>query len=208
MSSDTSQPTKGKRKLPAPAKKKPKDPKSRRLKGSLKKPAVQSERKQTAATRKNQPDPAATFMRDYLKQLRAMRKGSPPTRSEIEQSVQKWERECAGLKTEIKETETFAKQRKREIDEWKQWYNGVAKIDKSEEWAKLEAEIAWRGQQINDAQQKIDQLYEKHLAAQTQLEMARHWLIAYDHGILDKPLQEDPRYVALMAAPKTATKKT
>lgn len=187
MNNDTSQPT---------------------AKGKHKKPPAQNKRKQTAAAEKKQPDPAAKFLKDYLKQLKAGRKGSPPTRAELEQGAQTWERECAGLKAEIKETEAFAKRRKREIDEWKQWYNGVAKIDKSEEWAKLKAEIAWRAQQINDAQQKIDRLYEKYLAAQTQLEIARHWLIAYDHGILDKPLKEDPRFLTLAAVPKTATKKT
>lgn len=199
-----------KRNKPAPVKKKPKQPQAKQVKSSLKKPPApaQSQRKPSGAVGKRQPDPAEKFMKDYLKQLLAGRKGSRLTRAEIEQDVQKWERECAERKAEVKEAEALAKKRKREIDEWKQWYHGIPKIDKSEEWAKLEVEIAWRAQEINDAQNKINQLYEQHLAVQTQLEMARHWLIAYDHGILDKPLQEDPRYVALMAAPKTATKKT
>jgi hypothetical protein len=209
MNNNRSQPaSKGKRNKPASAKNKPTHSGAKRAKNSPPKSPAQSKRKQTVAARKKQPDPAAKFMKEYLKQLRAVRKGSLPTRAELEQGVQKWEHECAGLKAEVKKAEALAKKRKREIDEWKQWYNGIPKIDKSEEWAKLEAEIAWRAHEINDAQNKINQLYEQHLAAQTQLEMARHWLIAYDHGILEKPLKEDPRYVALMAAPKTATKKT
>jgi hypothetical protein len=206
MSNDTSQPTKGKRKLPAATKKKPGDPKSRHSKGSLDKPAVQRKRKQTALTGKHQAGPAAKYLRDYLKQLRAMRKGGAPTRAEIEQGVKTWESQIADLKAEIKQSEALAKKRKREIDDWKQWYHGIGKIDRSEEWAKLEAEIAWRAQEINAAQKKINQLYEKHLQVQTQLEMARHWLIAYDHGILDKPLEEDPRYVQILQWQTTGTK--
>ena len=156
---------------------------------------------------KKPSDPGEKFRTDYLKQLRAEHRGGAPTAEEIQQQIGDAEEAVTQLKAEIDAAKALSKKRKQEIDEWKLWYNGIAKIDKSVEWAKLEIEIAWRATEINDLHLTIGTLYEQHLAAKTRLEMARQRQTAFAHGALEKPLTEDPRYVQLMHARSIPAKK-
>lgn len=157
--------------------------------------------------RQKPTDPGEKFRQDYLKQLRAEHRGGAPTAEEIERQISDAEDAVTRLKTEIDAAKALSTKRKQEIDEWKLWYNGLAKIDKSAEWAKLEAEIAWRAAEINDLHLSVGTLYEQHLAAKTRLEMAHQRQAAFASGALAKPLAEDPRYVQLMRPQALPAKK-
>lgn len=145
-------------------------------------------------------NPAEEYLKNYLNLLQEERKDNTPTLHDIKLAIQTSEDECARIKAEINRREALINQRKQEIKDWKAWYNGSPKIDKSEEWAKMDVEIAWRASEIQSLQAEVDRLFESMYPAKTQLEIARHRLVAYELGFLEKPLSEDPRYVGIHEA--------
>ena len=144
--------------------------------------------------------PAEEFLKKYLNSLHHERSKSPPSLFEIEGDIASCEEACERIKTEIKRREKLISRWKQEIKEWKSWYNGSPKIDKSEEWAKMDAEVQWRSIEIQSSQVVINGLYESLYPAKTELEVARHRLIAHTQGCLERPLREDPRYLGILQA--------
>lgn len=138
----------------------------------------------------------ATELRRQLKKERA---GPPPSAEALEATIQEAQAQVDSIQAEINEAKSLAKKRKREIHEWKLWYQGLPGIDKTAEWAKLQNEIDWRAAEIRSLEEQISGLENEKWNATGRLEMAKQSLEALNAGVYDRPLDEDPRLVALQS---------
>ncbi len=98
---------------------------------------------------------------------------------------------------QIDEAKDLAGSRKDEISGWKLWYNGLPEIDKTEPRKKLEFEVSWRSKEIDEMEKKIVGLNNDMLAAREKLERAKMKLAAYEEGVHERPMEEDPRLAKL-----------
>lgn len=147
-----------------------------------------------AQARLEQLDRLAVELRDQLEKERAE---GPLAAEALKAAIQDAQAQVDRIQAEINEAKSLAKKRKREIDEWKLWYQGLPGIDKTAEWAKLKNEIDWRGAEINTLQEQISILETKKWTATGVLETARIRLAAFEEGVYDRPLDDDLRLVAL-----------
>ena len=104
----------------------------------------------------------------------------------------RWE-ETEEIEIQIEGAKDQASSRKDEISEWKLWYNGLAEIDKTESMKKLEFEVGWRSKDIGEIEKKIVELQKSLLAAKGRLETARQMLAAFEAGVYEGSMVEDPR---------------
>lgn len=155
-----------------------------------------------AQARVEQLDRLLVELQDQLQKERA---GPPPSAEALEATIQEAQAKVDRIQAVINEAKSLAKKRKREIDEWKLWYQGLPGIDKTAEWAKLQSEINWRGAEIRALEEQISGLETEKWNATGRLEMARQSLEALNAGVYDRPLEEDPRLVALQAEREAAT---
>lgn len=93
-----------------------------------------------------------------------------------------------------------AKRRKKEIDDWKDWYNNLPEEEKEVGLAKLQSEIAWRAAELERLTPKITELLINQANAQGALEVAQQRLSAFEAGIYERPVEEDPRLIAVSNA--------
>jgi hypothetical protein len=139
------------------------------------------------------------------KEVKAERVGSPPASAELHTVIDRTNAEIEAYQRQINAAKALAKKRKREIDEWKQWYQGTGSIDKTVEKARLDVEIDWRGAEINIVEAKIGELETRKWQSRERLELAEQRLAALEAGVYDRPLAEDPRLLDLQAAYQAAT---
>jgi phage shock protein A len=142
----------------------------------------------------------AALLEQLLGDLRAEHAAGPPERAALAHAIATAEGEVARLAAEIERRKAQAKQYKREVDGWKQWYHGQPAISRLPQLAKLQAEIMWRSGAIAGLEAQIGALYTAHSAAHSALEVARRQLDALDAGIYERPISEDPRILDVMAA--------
>ncbi len=135
---------------------------------------------------------------DMRKQFEAERAGGPPTRAGLQAALEQAEDDIERLEAETEKAKQQSKKRKREIDEWKAWYNNQAGIDKTAARAKLDSEITWRAAEINALEARIAQLVADDLEAEGRVEQARHQMTALEAGVYDRPIKEDPRLVGVL----------
>ena len=134
-----------------------------------------------------------------LEALRLEHAQGAPLRHQLIETIARGEAEVAQIVAQLGRTKAKAKQFKREVDDWKQWFHTLPGINRAAQLAKLQGEIQWRSAAIAAAEAQISTLSQAHLAAQDALERARQQLAALDAGIFDRPLSEDPRLLAVMA---------
>jgi hypothetical protein len=133
-------------------------------------------------------------------ELEAERANLPESQAVIEGEILKAKMQLDKVQTKIDKEKNSAKKRKKEIDEWKRWYNSNPHIDKTEARAKLSVEIDWRGQEIASHEAKISQLEAEKLVKMEALEKQNLFLEAYLNGVFDLPVEEDPRLLEAEAA--------
>ncbi len=87
---------------------------------------------------------------------------------------------------------------KRDISDWKQWYNFIADIDKSEQIKRLDIEIRWRAEEIRDLQHKIGALEAKKLETRIFLMQNGQKQQSQEKGLDALPVDEDPRLLSVI----------
>ena len=129
-------------------------------------------------------------------QLEIERAEGVPDLATLEARLTKADRKAEKLATKVIKTKQQSKQRKAEIAEWKLWYDGIGKLDKSEEHTKSLAETWWRSEAIATLESKIIQLEAEQLEALTVVEKIE----AVKAGVYALPVDQDPRVVELEGA--------
>jgi chromosome segregation ATPase len=137
-------------------------------------------------------------------QIEAERREGPPNVAELQATIQAIKDEIEHIQARIEKAKAQAKKRKREIDDWKQWYHTLPGVDRSEEQAKLAAEINWRGAEITARQDEIGVLESQKWAAKERWEKAKQRLSAVEEGVYDRPIEQDPRLLSVQAARQAA----
>ncbi|MFK8102007.1 MAG: hypothetical protein AB8G15_05775 [Saprospiraceae bacterium] len=129
-------------------------------------------------------------MRRHVKEER---KKGPAIEEEITHQLSLAQQELEALSKKITSAKAHSKKRKREIDEWKLWYNGVAQIDKSAELKQLQEEIAWRAAEIAAKEIEISTLLGHSLVAEGKCEQLKLRLEGLSNGIWEGPIDQEPR---------------
>jgi len=132
------------------------------------------------------------------KQLKAERAGGLPTEASLQAALDEAEDRVEQLEARIAKAKGLSKKRKREIDEWKTWYNNQPDIDKTAARAKLDGEIHWRADEIKKLEDQISRRIAKHLDAEGAVEQVRHQMAALEAGVYDRPIKEDPRLIGVL----------
>lgn len=136
-----------------------------------------------------------------LKQQLAAERANPPACQEsIEVEIAQAQIELDKLEAKLTKEKKATKKRKKEIDDWKTWYNSNPHIDKSEALVKLEVEISWRSQEIADHETTIAALEVAKLDAMGELEKRKLQLDAFLEGFYELPVDADPRLIEANAA--------
>ncbi len=132
--------------------------------------------------------------------LEAERSDGIPSLKELEEQLSRAQKYSEKIEAKILKAKGLAKLRKKEIADWKHWYEGVLSVDKSQERAKLQAEILWRSEAIAHQETKISQLESENLDALGKVVQLEEQIEATKAGIYDRPVEEDPRLLELQAA--------
>jgi chromosome segregation ATPase len=134
-----------------------------------------------------------------LEALRIEHAAGAPARQMLVDAIAQAEAKVARLANELGRLKAEAKQYKRQVDDWKQWFHTLPGINRALQLAKLQGEIQWRSAAIAATEAQIAALGAAQIAAQDELERARHQLAALDAGVFSRPISEDPRLLAVMA---------
>jgi chromosome segregation ATPase len=133
-------------------------------------------------------------------QLLEERQNGTPNKSHLQEKIADKKKEIENIQTQIDKAKEQAKKRKREIDDWIQWFHTLATTDRTEEQAKLTVEIDWRGAEINARQDEIGILETQKWDIRKQLEALQQQLLALEEGVYDRPIEEDPRLIHAISA--------
>lgn len=135
-------------------------------------------------------------VRDLEARIKAEHAKGPPDRSRVDHDIAAQQARIDAIQSEIRSAKDLAKRRKREIDEWKEWYARIPEIDKKEEWDKVRSEATWRGTEIGELEGRISALETEKMAAITELEIAQEQLDALSAGVYRTHWKQDPRLLA------------
>lgn len=130
-------------------------------------------------------------------QLTAERAAGPFTRSGLQAEVDQAQAEAERAFHAAEKAKAQARDRKDEIDEWKTWYNSLPEDEKEAGLAKLQSEIKWRAAELEVLTPEISDLLAAQASALGDLELAQQRLSAFEAGVFDRPVEEDPRLVGL-----------
>jgi chromosome segregation ATPase len=136
-------------------------------------------------------------------QLKKEREPDAPTTEELSAQLETTRRQLERLHQQIKDAKAMSKRRKREIDEWKLWFNGLEKPDRSDEVRQLQSEIEWRAQDIARQEARISELNQQALSVEGEAEQIQLRLAAREEGLYKLPLEEDPRFKMAVEARNT-----
>ena len=156
-------------------------------------------RKSKLKAAKEQSKLMRRVVRDLEARVKREHAEPPPERSAVEQGIAAQQARIEAAQSQIRAAKDQAKRRKREIDEWKDWYARIPEIDKQEEWEKLRGEATWRGTEIGELEGRISALEGAKLAAITELEIAQEQLEALNAGVYRGKWKDDPRLTAARA---------
>jgi multidrug efflux pump subunit AcrA (membrane-fusion protein) len=130
-------------------------------------------------------------------QLEAERSAGPFTLSGLQTDVAQAQAEAERAYAAAQRAKAQASKRKDEIDEWKAWYNSRPEDEKEVDMAKLQGEIKWRAAELEVLTPQIRDLLTAQASAAGNLELAQQRLTAFEAGVFEKPIEEDPRFLHL-----------
>lgn len=133
-------------------------------------------------------------------QLKAERAEVPPSLADLNTNIAQAQTAITRIQADIEEGKLRAKKLKLEIDEWKLWYERLPESGKSLGWLKVKIEVDQRAAEIDAVGKQIDQLRLSERQARGELEFAKQRLAAFEAGVHNLPLKEDPRWKSLQAA--------
>jgi chromosome segregation ATPase len=128
-------------------------------------------------------------------QLEAERAAGPFTLGGLKAELAQAQAEVERASAAAEKAKAQARKRKDEIDAWKAWYNGLAEDEQEVGMAKLQSEIKWRAAELETLTPQISDLLATQAQAVGELQLAQQKLIAFEAGVFDRPIEEDPRLV-------------
>ncbi len=131
-------------------------------------------------------------------QILEERAQGPDFEAELTRRLDHAQADLAVLRKKLTAAKAQSKKRKREIDAWKLWYNGLPNLNKSAELAQLNAEIGWRAAEIAAREAEISALYLELLAAEGACEKIKIQIEALRAGASEGPVEEDARIRSLL----------
>lgn len=130
-------------------------------------------------------------------QLEAERAAGPFTLSGLQAEVAQAQAEAERTYTAAQSAKAQASRRKDEIDEWKAWYNSLPEDEKEVGMVKLQSEIKWRAAELEVLTPQIRDLLAAQATAVGNLELAQQRLTAFEAGVFERSIEEDPRFLHL-----------
>lgn len=126
-------------------------------------------------------------------QVEEERKHGPAIESDLDEQLAAVQKKDSSIRKEIKTAKEHCKTRKTEIEDWRQWFGTLSKIDKSEELRQMNEEIEWRIKDIADKEKAISELYTQLLQTEGETEQLKIRLDAIKFENPDTPVEEDSR---------------
>lgn len=140
------------------------------------------------------------LLSEMRRQVVEARRQGPSYRQELLRRQQQTEDQLAGHRKTISSAKAHCKKRKREIDEWKLWYNSSEKADKSADLDQLNREIEWRAADIAAKETEISAQYTHLLVAEGESEQLALQLEALSTLSDTDPVDADPRIQHILEA--------
>jgi len=137
--------------------------------------------------------PLAERVAEVRAQLEAERAAGPFTLSGLQVELAQAQSEAERAATAAEKAKAQASRRKKEIDEWKAWYNSLLEDEKAIGLVKLQSEIKWRAAELDILTPQISELLAAQATAVGNLELAQQRLRAFEAGVFERPIDEDPR---------------
>jgi seryl-tRNA synthetase len=136
----------------------------------------------------------ASELRGHIERERA---GGPPSAKEVRAAVRQAQDTVEDIQRRIDAAKAEARTLKDEIEELDRRYAGVHEAERMLEWPRLVGEKMRRLAEVGVREGLIASLEGEKLAAVGALEAARQRLAAFESGVYERPLEEDPRLVSL-----------
>lgn len=137
-------------------------------------------------------------------QLEAERAAGPFTLSGLQAEVAKAREKAERAFAAAEKGKARANKRKDEIDEWKAWYNSLPDDEKVAGLGKLQSEIRWRAAELEILTPQIRDLLAAQATALGNMELAQQRLTAFEVGVYERPVEDDPRLTNLQLSLKAA----
>lgn len=132
--------------------------------------------------------------------LEVERAGSTPTLDALETAAATLRQRAQRLEMQLERAKAQANRRKREIDEWKDWYHHVPEGEQASALDTLMREIERRTAQLESLTAQISEMTVAQAAVRSELDAATHRLDAFKAGVFDRSIDQDPRLAKLHEA--------
>lgn len=127
-------------------------------------------------------------------QIMGERMQTPQDSNDLQKRLADAQLTLENIEKQIKAKKREIKSLKSSIDEKKQAYESQPDSEKNpEKWAKVSEEIEPLGDQIVDGESEIGALEMQKFTAEQDVEMAKVNIEAFNEGVHEKPVEEDPR---------------
>lgn len=120
-----------------------------------------------------------------------------PSQSELKLSIDQSDTELRALNLKLDKTKALIKKRKAEIKQWKENFDRIDKLDKSQELEQLQKEIDWRAEEIAKNEMTVAALYDTKNELTGKIEGLNIKLMIVEQGFHEKPIEQDPRLLAI-----------
>lgn len=140
---------------------------------------------------------AVKRLKEVRKALERERAGGELTKDNLQMAVTAAQREVETNGAAADRAKRKATQLKREIDEWKSWFANLPADEQETGLVTLQSEIKWRAAELDKLTPQIADLLAVAAHAVSQLELANQQRVAFEAGVFDRPLDEDPRLISL-----------
>jgi len=136
-------------------------------------------------------------LRVMTRELKKERKEGQLSEAELSYKLQESQLAMDKISAQLKKAKEGIKKRKKEIKKWKEDYNIQDQLDKSAEWARLSAEIAWRSQEIISTEAMVASMYAQKTVIEGAVEAYKVKLQIFKEGHFNNDIKEDPRLRAI-----------
>lgn len=153
---------------------------------------------ENTAARKRQIELLDRLLAQTRAQVREERQKGPAFEAELTARLEKAQTALVAVRKKLTTAKGQVKKRKREIDTWKLWYQGLPQLNKTAELSQLNTEIAWRAAEIAAKEAEISTLYLELLTGEGACEQIKIQLEAIRASTPELPLDHDLRIRSLL----------
>lgn len=134
--------------------------------------------------------------------LKAEREGKPIDVNAIKTELRKKRYKRDEINTKIEKLKERSRNHKKAISQWKQWYEGIDEVDKTEKRNKLVSEINRRAAEIKKIEEEIGQSFPIEAKIREEIEILELKIKILEQDKFDGPIDDDPRFSPLLTQQK------